>query len=384
MNRWAPLFFRQLAEQAGMPEEQIEAIRAHYEHAHNIGVAPVISLRHLALSCGVEYRHLRSRCARRPFTVMNGTKSKPYQTFAIRKRSGGKRIISVPANDILQVQRWINRNILSKQKCHSRAFAYQQKKSIADCAAIHLSCRWLIKLDISNFFESITERHVYQVFHKIGYPRLVAFEMARLCTRIDKQSKTRQNGTKWRSNRKLDIVAISDYSYPIIGYLPQGAPTSPVLSNLVAFSLDVSLFSLATTMNVEYSRYSDDIYFSTQSLSFKKEDAIDLVRQATTIISRHDFDLNRSKTAIAGPGHRRLVLSILVDGNKLKLSKQFRRNLEWHYRNCLSDPATHATQKRFNSVLGLKNYLNGLISFAQDIDPEYVSRLKQHIINWPV
>ncbi len=382
MNRWAPHFFAERAREAGLPEDQITEVAAHYEHARRLGIAPVISLSHMAFSCGVEYRHLRNRCARQPITTVDGSRSRPYRTFAVRKRSGGTRLISVPADDLLQVQRWINHNILSRCSCHSRAFAYQAGSSIADCASIHLGCRWLIKLDLVRFFESITERQVYRVFAGLGYPRLVSFELARLCTRVDRVSRKRKEAPKWQSSRW--DTAIPDYSHSVVGYLPQGAPTSPMLSNLVARGLDRALDSIADELRGEYSRYSDDMYFSFADGSFSKSDAARLVRRVGIQAKRHGFDLNQAKTAIAGPGHRRLVLGILVDRDRLRLCRAFRRRLEWHYRHCLANPAAHAVCKAFDSVAGLKNHVNGLLAFARSVDPEYVASLEERPIAWPV
>jgi RNA-directed DNA polymerase len=384
MRRWAPHFYRELARAAGLPDEQIEQIIAHYKHAYEQQIPPLISLRHLAESCEVEYGHLRSRCARHDFICLGKHKFPPYRTFAIRKRSGGKRIISVPAPDLLQVQRWIHHHILARQKCHSYAFAYQPGKSIADCASMHLGCKWLIKMDLSRFFESITERQVYNVFRHLGYAPLVCFELARLCTRVDKSSQARKVGLKWNSGRRSKNVAIEAYSHPNVGYLPQGAPTSPMLSNLVAFGLDDALSAIADDIGAQYTRYSDDLHFSIASANFTKVDAVKLVRRISAIITTHGFDLNRSKTAIAGPGHRRLVLGILVDGHSPRLSREFRRRLEWHYRHCLADPAHHAEVKSFDSVLGLKNHVNGLLVFAKAIDPHYVARLEERPIAWPI
>ena len=384
MNRWAPHIFQKRADNSGLPESLLERLRENYSHAHEAGVAPVVSLRHLAFSSDVDYAHLRSRCSRKPYVVVAGRKVSPYRSFAIDKRSGGKRLISVPADDLLRVQRWVHRNILAKQSCHHRAFAYQAQKSIVDCASIHVGCRWLVKIDLSRFFESITERQVYRVFRSIGYPALVSFEMARLCTRVDRVSRRRKTGRKWTSGRPLDGATIPDYSHPHVGYLPQGAPTSPMLSNLVSRDLDESLSNLSKVVGAEYSRYSDDIFFSSSEKTFSKSNAVELTRQAQLCIEKHGFDLNRSKTSIAGPGHRRLVLGILVDRDRLRLSRAFRRRLEWHYRHCLRDPAAHATVKGFNSIRGLRNHLNGLLSFARSVDPQYVAALEKTPIPWPV
>jgi hypothetical protein len=157
-----------------------------------------------------------------------------------------------------------------------------------------------------------------------------------------------------------------------------------MLSNLVALDLDKSLDALAESVGAQYSRYSDDIHFSVTSEQFSKAAAIKVVQRASVEVLRHGFSLNRAKTTIAGPGNRRLVLGILVDGERLRLCKQFRRRLEWHYRHCLVDPAKHATVKGFDSVLGLKHHVCGLLAFARAVDPELVAHLEEKSIAWPV
>lgn len=382
MDRWAPHSFALEARREGHSEAEVAKYSAHYENAARLGIAPVLTLRHLAESSGVEYRHLRSRCERRPHTLLDGKKVKPYYTFAIKKRSGGKRIISIPAADVYRVQSWMNHNILKRIPTHHRSYAYRTGKSIVDCAAVHLSCRWLVKLDLSQFFESITERQVYTVFKKLNYPSLVSFEMARLCTRTDTFSNRRKVGAKWESNRR--DFGIPEYNHGCIGYLPQGAPTSPRLSNLVSRKMDQVLTDYADHCGWEYSRYSDDMYLSSIQPETTKDAAIDVVRRVRRIAEDHGFILNGTKTRIAGPGHRKLVLGILVDRNRPRLSREFRRRVEWHVRQCAKDPAAHAAKKGFDSLSGLRNHVEGLLAFARSVDPEYASQLSNPPIPWPV
>ena len=384
MTRWAPHYFKEQAAAAGWPAEDVSRFASQYEIATRQRIAPLLSLGHLAQSCGVPYEFLRGCCERRRKVSFQGQLISPYHVFAIRKRSGGKRVISVPSEGLMTVQRWIHRWILSGQPCHARAFAYQSGRSITDCASIHLGCRWMIKLDISNFFESITERQIYFVFRSLGYTPLVSLELARLCTRIDVRSKSRKEGYKWEVIRKTKAGRIPRYIQACLGYLPQGAPTSPALSNLVAHKMDASLNKLASDAGFEYSRYSDDMYFSSSLPTIKKSDAVHLARRASVVIEAAGFDLNRSKTAITGPGHRRIVLGLLVDGTRLRLGPENRRRIEWHYRHCLVDPTQHAVKKDFRSVLGLKNHLVGLMAYARAVDSTFAAKYEASQINWPV
>jgi hypothetical protein len=126
------------------------------------------------------------------------------------------------------------------------------------------------------------------------------------------------------------------------------------------------------------------MYFSSFQSDATKRTAINVVRRAQSIIAKQGFLLNASKTRIAGPGHRKLVLGILVDGERPKLSREFRRRLEWHIRHCANDPSAHAQAKGFESVLGLKNHVEGLLAFARSVDPDYASKLDDLGIDWRI
>jgi hypothetical protein len=84
----------------------------------------------------------------------------------------------------MSLQRWMNENILQHAALHEASVAFSNGDTIREAAAAHCECEWLIKVDIRNFFESITEAQVFRVFESIGYQPLIAFEMARLCTRV--------------------------------------------------------------------------------------------------------------------------------------------------------------------------------------------------------
>ncbi|KFC62349.1 Anhydro-N-acetylmuramic acid kinase [Bosea sp. LC85] len=192
----------------------------------NPAVPAVLTLAHLAKRCGVSYVKIRQIVARHgPF----------YTYFRIRKRSRGHRMISVPDAELLQVQKWIHTYILSKAKAHPACFSFQTKTSIRDCAAQHRGAKWIIKIDISAFFGSISERDAFDVFTRLGYCRLVAFELARIVTDAPRLS-TRYSAAPWK--RPLGSYNISAYNLQNVGFLPQGAPTSPLLSNLVMFDVD--------------------------------------------------------------------------------------------------------------------------------------------------
>lgn len=339
----------------------------------NPAVPAVLTLAHLAQRCGVSYAGLRSIVAR------NG---KQYTYFRIRKRSGGHRLISVPEADVLRVQKWIHTHILSKAKAHPACFSFLRKTSIRDCAAEHRGAKWVIKVDISAFFGSISERDAFDVFVKLGYNSLVAFEMARIVTDAPLFSK-RYLAAPWK--RAVGGYAIKQYSDTKVGYLPQGAPTSPLLSNLFMIEVDRQLEALAGKRGLRYSRYSDDMTFSTRG-EFSRERAKELVHSVAAIIRAKGLRINAAKTRITPPGGRRVVLGLLVDGTAPRLTRKFRDALRMHiYHMKKYGVQNHADRRGFDSVSGLYRHVKGHLDFAKSIDQLYWTKMSTAFaeIIWP-
>lgn len=246
----------------------------------------------------------------------------PYRVFSIQKRSGGKRYICVPDEYLLMTQQWIHKYILCSEyaikRLSSNVTAYLPKSSHVDNAKRHLGADWILKLDITNFFEAISERQVYYVFRSLGYRALVAFSLSRICTRIiDKPNDYRLRKKRW-SNKK-------EWKYSntkIMGHLPQGAPTSPMLANLVCIELDGDLKKIATSEGLVYTRYADDI-----TLSGSEKDLLTtkiLLSNISSLIGKYGFSVNRLKTKIIKDGNRKVITGLLVDGDKLRVPKPYK------------------------------------------------------------
>lgn len=333
----------------------------------------VLTLAHLAKRCSVDYLKLRRIVARAEIN---------YSYFRIRKRSGGHRLISVPEPELLRVQRWIHSHILSKANSHPACFSFLAKTSIRDCAAQHRAARWVIKVDVSAFFGSISERDAYDIFLKLGYRPLVAFEMARIVTDAPSFSR-RYVDTPWK--RAVGDYAITGYQDTKVGFLPQGAPSSPLLSNLFMIEIDRQLEALATTHGLRYSRYSDDITFSTRG-EYSRERATRLILSVEYILRAKGLRVNTKKTRIIPPGGRRTVLGLLVDGGEPRLSRRFRDTLRMHiYHMKKHGVQVHADRRGFDSLSGLYRHVKGLLDHAKSIDQLYWSKMSTAFeeIVWP-
>ena len=199
MCSWCPQQFRKEALKNNIDPDIIEhAIKnAELVSAVSSELPPLFSLRHLSHLTGVDYVVSRS--------VVERNYSNTYKIFRLKKgmkghQNRGFRIICVPDASIMKVQRWIAKSILSCGKASSASFAYAKSSKIIDAAKLHCGCRWMLKLDVRNFFESFSEIAAYRVFRSFGYQPLISFELSRICTRLGNQTKTHSH-PKWTATK---------------------------------------------------------------------------------------------------------------------------------------------------------------------------------------
>ena len=374
MNRWVSNLYRDEGKKENIDIGIIERSLIQAHKLQEKGYPAILTLGHLAFHTGIKYHFLRKIVSR---------KIDPYRTFAIKKRSGGYRYINVPHPDLMLVQRWIDQYILTQVEGSPFSYAFNKGQSIIDCAKQHLRCNWLIKIDLRHFFESLSEIQVYHIFLNIGYDKLIAFELSRLCTKVTRHNSKKYKNRNWISYHKSPI---EDYNDLRIGYLPQGAPTSPKLSNLIVKRLDYQINDEVKKYNLVFTRYADDITLSIRSNDFNRNQGIDIINSIYSLFPEYGLKANHQKAEIIPPGARKIVLGLLVDSSRVRLTKSFRNKLECHLYYCANDPQHHALNRGFKSVLGLKNYLYGLLAYVKQIDSEYGNNLnkKYGTINWPI
>lgn len=326
------------------------------------GLPPVVTLGHLAHLTGVPYRSLRRVVERRgfPYTPVH----KPG------KADRGPRKLLAPDPDLMAVQRWLLHHVVDLMPVHADAYAYVTGRSVADCARRHLGARWLIKIDVSDFFGSVGERRVHQVFRAHGYQPLVAFELSRLCTWDDR----REEIDPARKNR---YTKISAYQSGWGGSLPQGAPTSGALANLVVRPMDDRLSNIAARYGLVYTRYSDDMVFSSGA-TFVRRSAVTMLRELTHAVQGYGFTVHPRKTRIVAPGARRSVLGLLVDGDTLRLTPDFKSRVLGHvYGVEKFGLPSHQHHRDFASLAGLVHHVDGLIAYAAGTEPEWAGPVRK-------
>lgn len=383
MDNWNPHKFRREAKNVE-PEVLQRAIVVGTRIVKlNPNVQPVFTLKHLAVLSGVEYGFLRQTVARR---------TESYTVFRVQKRptpSGDRRYrtICVPTPGLMKVQRWIAHNILRHVPANDASVAFSKDNTLYKAVEPHCTAKWLVKLDIRSFFESVSEASVYQVFCSLGFEPLISFELARLCTRVSDGPMHRSSA--WLNAHWNDEYVISQYRQQWQGHLPQGAPTSPMLANLACRNLDERLTLISEDFSVQYTRYADDMTFSSRDLSFGRARAKELIGKVYKQLALQRLRPNSAKTSVTPPGGRKIVLGLLVDEKTPRLTREFKELLRQHLHYMLHDDVgviRHAASRGFISITGLRHHLQGLLGFAAQIEPLYAARQREKFmrIQWPL
>ena len=231
--------------------------------------------------------------------------------YVLKKKRHGFRLLEIPKELLKQCQQRIHREILSKLPVHEAACAYVKEKTIRDFAQPHTDQKFVLKLDLDNFFTRIRPYQVQEIFLQAAYPHLVAKFLTGLCVNCPPQS-------QWS---KIDMAYRS-------AHLPQGAPTSPAFSNLCFAELDRRLALAAQKVGVTYTRYADDLAFSGD---FRPEQ---FRWSVVKIIDEAGFSLNHRKTRIQSRNQRQALCNITVNDGVNCARKEYDQ-LKAILHNCL-------------------------------------------------
>jgi RNA-directed DNA polymerase len=214
-----------------------------------------------------------------------------YREFTIPKRSGGSRRISAPDDSLKRLQRQILKRLLTRLRAHPAATGFEKGESIVTNAWPHTGKAVVVRMDLKDFFPSTTAERVKDYFSKIGWRPEAAGLLTTLCT--------------WNEG------------------LPQGAPTSPRLSNLVNFALDLRLSRLAGRYGAEYTRYADDMTFS-----FPVDEPGELhavIRTTKQIVGEYGYRLHQGRKLLVRRRHDQQLVTGLVVNQAVRLPRKTRR-----------------------------------------------------------
>jgi len=214
-----------------------------------------------------------------------------YKSFYIKKKNGSKRLINEPLHQLHTIQKEISTFLLIKRYVTENSHGFELNKSIITNASNHVNKKIVLNIDLEDFFPSITKNKVSDLLT-----------------------------SKFKLNAEEAEIVAEILTFRNI--LPQGAPSSPIISNYVCEKLDKELHKFCKSFNIIYSRYADDLTFS---FAFKKLPK-HIVKDIYSIIKKHEFKINAQKTRYFYRNRRQVVTGLVVN-EKVNVKKEFQKRI---------------------------------------------------------
>jgi RNA-directed DNA polymerase len=303
-----------------------------------------------------------------------------YSYRWVPKAAGGVRLLEAPKPRIKAIQRTVLRELLDRLPAHEAAHGFRRGRSVRTHAALHAGKAVVLRLDLADFFLTIRAARVAALFRSAGYREEVAFLLSRLCTHcapVDVLANRRRLAAyasradieAWRRAEQLARTR----------HLPQGAPTSPAVANLVAFGLDVRLAAAARSASAVYTRYADDLVFSGGPELARSADFFCAL--VSGIAQDEGFVVNERKTRVMGAAARQSVGGLVVN-ERPRVSRLEADRLKAVLHNCARQGP--ASQNR-EAHPDFRAHLQGLVAWAGHGDERRGARLRAMFaeIAWP-
>lgn len=237
-----------------------------------------------------------------------------YQRFGVPKKTGGVRTISAPMPRLKRAQQWILLNIIEKIELHPSAHGFRRGRSIVTNARPHVNSDVVINVDIRDFFPTVTYPRIRGVFRHLGYSGQLATILALLCSEPDRA--------------EIELDECSYFVAKTERRLPQGAPSSPGITNIICRGLDARLHRIAEQTGFCYTRYADDITFSGSGAANTRVGRV--LRQIHYVVEDEGFVLHPDKTRVLRKSRRQEVTGLVVNdriGVRRDLLRSFRATL---------------------------------------------------------
>ena len=258
-----------------------------------------------------------------------------YKTYEIRKKSGKLRTISQPSRKLKGLQSWLLIHILNNVKVSNSCKGFEKNSSTLDNALPHKGANTVLSMDLKDFFPTITSKQVFNIFRKLGYNNLVSTIFSNICT----------------------------YK----GELPQGSPCSPKLANLSAWNLDLRIQGYVGKRGINYTRYADDLTFS----GLNPSNVVKIIPMIKEIIESENFQINNSKTRIAGSAREKIVTGLVLSGENIGIGKQKFKNVRAKIHHLT------LTQEQENTKLLYE--VSGWLSYLNSVDKKRLKKAKEYI-----
>ena len=275
------------------------------------------------------------------------------------KKSGGKRLISAPMPMLKQAQYHILNKLLYKLTIQDTAYGFVPDRSIVGNAEKHVGKSVVINMDLRNFFPTITYKRVKGLFKSLGYAQKYATILALLCTEPETEE-VKMDGQRY-------FVATGER------HLPQGAPTSPVITNLICRTFDKRLLGAAEKLGFTFTRYADDLTFS--CLESAKPNVGKLLWIAHKIVKEEGFVMHPDKLRVMHKGRHQEVTGIVVN-EKLNVSRTTLKN----FRALLYQIEKEGFEgKHWNNSTNLPECIRGYANFVGMVHPAKGKVLKAQV-----
>ena len=256
----------------------------------------------------------------------------------------GKRLIHIPSSALKKVQRLILRKYFKP---------HWTPLSVKDAASVHCGKKWLMKLDIKDFFNSITEEQIKEIIS-----RYVSLYESPIQIRRTDESDTEQIFSMCTINGKL----------------PTGAPTSPYIANLLLKDFDYEIEEVCKKFEVNYSRYMDDLFFSTDGMQYMLSlTELEVLKQFKEL----GFSINVEKIKYISSNKRQQVLGLGVNNQKPVLTKDDKRKYRSYFYNLLAPLQFNKLKKYRESELEVLGHL----AYIKSVDKDYYIRITFYIFN---
>lgn len=259
---------------------------------------------------------------------------KRYTEFKIKKKSGAQRSIHSPVKGLKAIQKTLAYILHCVYEPHKAAMGFVRERSIVDNAKIHVGNRYVYNIDLKDFFPSIDQARVWKTLQLKPFNLNKEFNIKAT------------SGDEKQDSSRLDIANIiaslcctemeverqnetGDWEKVKRNVLPQGAPTSPVLTNIVCQKLDYLLSAVAKRFGLKYSRYADDITFSSMHNVYQQDN--EFLKELHRIIAEQGFHIKETKTRLQKDGYRKEVTGLVVN-EKVNVQKRYIKQLRmWLY-----------------------------------------------------
>ncbi|MGH1377726.1 MAG: reverse transcriptase family protein [Alphaproteobacteria bacterium] len=271
------------------------------------------------------------------------------------------RLLETPKPCMKSIQRQILRQILDKVTPHDAVHGFRKGRSCITHAQQHTQKEALLRMDIRDFFTSITQNRIYGLFYSLGYPKHISSTLGALCTNTPNPDMLGDvyHTLSWKKQKLI--------TQP---HLPQGAPTSPALANLCCWKLDKRLEGLAQKSNITYSRYADDMAFSGGKNLYKSN--MYFRKTIEQIVDEEGFLINHTKTFTKTKSQQQSLVGIVVNEHP-NISRREYDKIKAILHNCKTHGFDGQNQDQHNNF---QEFLRGKIAYINSINPPKGEKLQ--------